>query len=89
MPIRLSILACLAQVEEADFSFVAKLVEISAPTCSKHLTVLEDAGYVTVRKGAVGRRPRTWLALTPAGRQALTEYLTALQAITGATLPTP
>jgi DNA-binding PadR family transcriptional regulator len=33
--------------------------------------VLEDAGYVEVRKGAVGRRPRTWFRLTAAGRQAV------------------
>ena len=85
MPIRLSILACLAEVEEAEFSFVADLVEITAPTCSKQVTVLEEAGYVTVRKGAVGRRPRTWLSLTPSGRQALATYLSTLQAIAGPT----
>jgi DNA-binding PadR family transcriptional regulator len=37
--------------------------------------VLEDAGYVQVRKGAVGRRPRTWFRLTPEGRQAVEGHL--------------
>jgi DNA-binding PadR family transcriptional regulator len=37
--------------------------------------VLEDAGYVEVRKGAVGRRPRTWFRLTAAGRQAVQGHL--------------
>jgi DNA-binding PadR family transcriptional regulator len=37
--------------------------------------VLEDAGYVEVRKGAVGRRPRTWFRLTAEGRQALEGHL--------------
>jgi DNA-binding PadR family transcriptional regulator len=37
--------------------------------------VLEDAGYVDVRKGAVGRRPRTWFRLTAHGRQALEGHL--------------
>jgi hypothetical protein len=36
---------------------------------------LEDAGYVQVRKGAVGRRPRTWFRLTAQGRQALEDHL--------------
>ena len=42
---------------------------------SKQSVVLEDAGYVEVRKGAVGRRPRTWFRLTAEGRQALEGHL--------------
>jgi DNA-binding PadR family transcriptional regulator len=37
--------------------------------------VLEDAGYVEVRKGAVGRRPRTWFRLTAEGRHAVQGHL--------------
>ena len=76
-------MACLAPVVEAEFSFVRDTVELTAPTLSKQVTVLEEAGYLTVRKGSVGRRPRTWLALTPAGRHALTTYLDVLKAIAG------
>jgi DNA-binding MarR family transcriptional regulator len=78
---------CLGGPDEcstARAALVADVVEISAPTCSKQVTVLEEAGYVTVRKGAVGRRPRTWLSLTSAGREALTSYLATLRAIAGA-----
>ena len=89
MPIRLSIMACLAEVQEAEFSFVMETVEINAPTCSKQITALEQAGYVAIRKGALGRRPRTWLSLTPAGRAALRAYLATLQTITGAALSNP
>ena len=42
---------------------------------SKQSRVLEDAGYVEVRKGAVGRRPRTWFRLTAEGRQAVQGHL--------------
>lgn len=42
---------------------------------SKQSRVLEDAGYVEVRKGAVGRRPRTWFRLTAEGRQAVEGHL--------------
>ena len=85
-PIRLSIMACLAEVAEAEFGFVRQAVEISAPTLSKQVTTLEGAGYVAIRKGAVGRLPRTWLALTEAGRAALAVHLAALRAIAGPTL---
>ena len=80
-PPRLSIVACLAQVTEAEFSFVRDTVELTAPALSKQMTILEEAGYVTVRKGYVGKRPRTWLAVTPAGRRALAAYLDTLHSI--------
>jgi DNA-binding MarR family transcriptional regulator len=85
-PIRLSIIAVLAEVEEAEFRFVADTVEISDVTLSRQMTVLEEAGYVKVRKGYVGRRPRTWLSLTSIGQEKLAAHLEALQAITGSTL---
>jgi hypothetical protein len=47
------------------------------------------AGYVKVRKGYVGKRPRTWLSLTTAGRDAFAAHVAALQRIVeqaGATL---
>jgi hypothetical protein len=41
--------------------------------------VLEEAGYMQVCKGAVGRRPRTWFRLTAQGRQALEGHLAQLE----------
>jgi DNA-binding MarR family transcriptional regulator len=80
-PVRLSIMACLAEVAEAEFKFVMDTVELTAASLSKQVSILEDSGYVAVRKGYVGRRPRTWLALTTAGRDALADHLDALRAI--------
>jgi DNA-binding HxlR family transcriptional regulator len=80
-PIRLSIMACLAEVAEAEFGFVMNTIEVSAATLSKQVAVLEAAGYLAVRKGYVGRRPRTWLSPTRAGRDALAAHLDALRAI--------
>lgn len=83
-PLRLSIMSVLAPLEEAEFRFVAQTVEVSAATLSKQAAVLEGAGYLNVRKGYVGRRPRTWLSLTTPGRERLAEYLRALREITNA-----
>ena len=80
-PVRLSIVAALAQVDEAEFARVRDTVEVSASVLSKQATQLEAAGYVKIRKGHVGKRPRTWLSLTPAGRSAYTSHLDALRAI--------
>lgn len=80
-PVRLSIVAALAQVDEAEFAHVRDTVEVSDSVLSKQATQLEAAGYVKIRKGHVGKRPRTWLSLTPAGRTAYTGHLDALRAI--------
>jgi DNA-binding MarR family transcriptional regulator len=84
-PVRLSIMAFLAEVDRAEFSLVRDSVELTAPALSKQVSTLEEAGYVRVEKGYVGKRPRTWLSLTPAGRRAMTQHLAALRAIAGET----
>src|SRR5690606_27720731 len=59
-PVRFSLLAALRNLEDVDFRFLADLLEVSDSTLSQTLTVLADAGLVTVRKEAAGRRTRTW-----------------------------
>lgn len=80
-PIRFSIIAALAGVDEAEFGHVRDRIEVSAPVLSKQASRLEAAGYVKVRKGYVGKRPRTWLSLTKPGRRAYGQHLDALRAI--------
>ncbi|MGH3152945.1 MAG: transcriptional regulator, partial [Streptosporangiaceae bacterium] len=58
-----------------EFAALRDAAGISDSVLSKQSVVLEDAGYVEVRKGAVGRRPRTWFRLTAEGRQALEGHL--------------
>jgi hypothetical protein len=50
---------------------------------SKHISALEDMDYVSVRKGYVGKTPRTWLALTNDDRSAPIAHMAALQEIAG------
>lgn len=80
-PVRLSIVAALSRVDELDFAVLRDSIEVSDSVLSKQLSSLSDAGYLAIRKGQLGRRPRTWLTLTPEGRVALTAHLAALAAI--------
>jgi DNA-binding MarR family transcriptional regulator len=80
-PVRFSIVATLAAVENAEFSFVRDTVEISDSVMSKQAALLEQAGYVKVKKGYIGKRPRTWLSLSPEGRRAYAAHLAALTEI--------
>lgn len=83
-PIRFSLVTTLSGVERAEFAFVRDSVEISDPALSKRVTVLEQAGYVNVKKGHVGKRPRTWLSLSSAGKAAYASHLAALTEIANA-----
>jgi DNA-binding MarR family transcriptional regulator len=82
-PVRLSVMSALAAADRVDFRYLRELVDVSDSLLSKHMTVLEDAGYVQITKGYQGKRPRTWFALTEAGRAAFEAYLTALREIVG------
>ncbi len=80
---RLSMCAALAAGPGwVEFAVVRDTTGLSDSAVSKHSRVLEDGGYVEIRKGAVGRKPRTWLRLTPMGRARLTGHIAALQQLT-------
>ncbi|MDT9683913.1 transcriptional regulator [Streptomyces sp. TRM76323] len=86
-PVRFSIAAALASVDEADFRTLRDAIEITDSALSKQISLLEEAGYVKVRKGFVGKRTRTWLSLSSEGRTALTRHVAALQEIASGTAP--
>ena len=80
-PTRLSIVSLLAATEWADFKFIRDSVGLSDSALSKQLTTLEEAGYVEIRKGFVGKRPRTSAKLNSVGRAAFERHVAALQQI--------
>jgi DNA-binding MarR family transcriptional regulator len=79
---RLKVAAFLSGCEQADFTTVAAACELSRPTLSKTVVTMEEAGYVRVRKGHVGRRPRTWLSLTEEGATAFDRHMSAVRLLT-------
>jgi DNA-binding MarR family transcriptional regulator len=83
-PVRFSIVALLASASKVEFGFVRDQIEVTDSILSKQMSALEDAGYVKVDKGHVGKRPRTWLSLTKRGQRAFDRHLAALREIAGA-----
>ncbi|MFF2921526.1 transcriptional regulator [Streptomyces celluloflavus] len=83
-PTRLTVAAFLSACDEAEFGTVRDYCQVSDSVLSKAASGLEAAGYLGIRKGAVGRRFRTWLSLTPTGHDALARHLAALQDIASA-----
>lgn len=79
--VRLGVLAILAEVRDADFAYLRDALQVTDGNLSRHLQTLEQSGHVAVRKEFEGRRPRTWIAATDAGRQALETELGALRTL--------
>jgi DNA-binding MarR family transcriptional regulator len=49
----------------------------------QHIVTLEQAGYLEVQKDFVGKKPRTRVRLTKAGRRAFENYVSFLREIVG------
>jgi DNA-binding MarR family transcriptional regulator len=83
-PIRLRIMAALAALEsgnEVDFSYLRDLLQVTDGNLGAHLRKLEEAGYITVNKTFVERKPRTYISATSEGRQAFQEHVAVLESI--------
>jgi DNA-binding MarR family transcriptional regulator len=77
--VRLGILAVLTEASRADFAYLREALELTDGNLSRHLAVLEEAGLVKVDKKPEGRRTRTWVQATRAGRRALDAEVAALR----------
>lgn len=77
--VRLGILAVLAEVDRADFTYLKTLLELTDGNLGRHIEVLAGSGLVHVEKGYAGKRPRTWVTITRAGRHALAAEMAAIR----------
>ncbi len=77
--IRLAIMAVLVSVEEAEFTFLREKTGATDGNLSVHLSKLEDAGYITVTKRFVAKKPVTSYRLSRKGRKAFENYVTRLE----------
>jgi len=80
-PARLLLVATLSVVESADFLFLMNQTQLTRGNLSSHLSKLEAAGYVEIKKEFVEKIPRTLLRLTEEGRNAFVEYRQKMQQV--------
>jgi DNA-binding MarR family transcriptional regulator len=73
-PARLLILGILFVVEGTDFLYLMHQTGLTRGNLSSHLSKLETADYINIKKEFVGKIPRTLLRLTDKGREALETY---------------
>ncbi len=76
--VRLGVIAMLIQCRSATFPELKDALAVTQGNLGNHLDKLERAGYVTVTKDFVRRRPRTTVRITPRGRVALRRHVSKL-----------
>jgi DNA-binding transcriptional ArsR family regulator len=80
-PARLLIVAILSAVESADFLYLLQATGLTKGNLSSHLSKLEEAGYVEIEKGYVGKVPRTLCRISKSGLEALENYRQQMQLV--------
>jgi DNA-binding MarR family transcriptional regulator len=81
---RLKIMASLNKLgpdASLEFTRLRSILETTDGNLGTHLDALEKAGYITVDKLFEGRRPRTRVKATAAGRRAFVQHVAYLREI--------
>lgn len=82
--LRLKIMAALHAAREDDpveFNRLKALVEATDGNLSTHLSTLETAGYLSIEKDFVGKKPRTRVAISASGAKAFRDHTAYLREI--------
>ncbi len=79
--IRTAIIAVLISYEEVEFRYLKEKTNATDGNLSIHLKKLEDAGYLTVKKKFVKRKPVSKYKITNKGRKAFDNYIKKLENI--------
>jgi len=84
--LRLALLSLLMGVEAAEFTWLREKTGATDGNLGAQLMKLEEAGYVSVEKNFVMRKPQTLYRITDAGRAALAQYVAALKELLGSAI---
>ena len=82
-PTRLGIVSSLKNRDRAEFKLLRDSLGVSDSVLSRHISALEKTEMVEVKKGYVGKRPRTWVSITGEGAKRLEAHVRALRELAG------
>jgi DNA-binding MarR family transcriptional regulator len=78
-PSRSVILAILAAVKDSDFLYLQRETGLTKGNLTVHLSKLENAGFIKIKKTYRGKVPLTLCSITESGRKAFENYRKQLQ----------
>ena len=76
--VRLGIMSVLMVNLHSDFNSLKELLDLSDGNLSSHISALEKAGYIKVKKQFIGRKPNTRYSATAQGKKAFAAHLELL-----------
>lgn len=77
--IRLGIMSALVVNTDVNFNELKLLMDITDGNLASHLKGLEEAGYIRVHKGFIGRKTNTTYMATKSGEKAFKSHIDALE----------
>ena len=77
--IRLGIMSSLMVNDEVTYNELKELLQVTDGNLASHLKGLEEATYIKVYKGFIGRKTNTTYKATKAGEKAFKQHLDALE----------
>jgi len=76
-------MSALVVNDAVSFNELKELLDITDGNLASHLKTLEDAAYVKVQKGFIGKKTNTTYTITKAGEKAFRAHLDALTKMIG------
>lgn len=80
--VRLAVCVLLSRSDAITFARFKQVLDQTDGNLGAQLRKLEEAGYVSLKRAFVERKPTTWYSLTARGRGALKRHLGALRTLT-------
>jgi DNA-binding MarR family transcriptional regulator len=77
--IRLGVMSMLVVNDEIGFNDLKQMLELTDGNLASHLNTLEQAEFIKVHKGFIGRKTSTTYSITTLGKQAFKAHLDALE----------
>ena len=65
--------------DNVDFLTLKEMLQVTDGNIASHVTALEKAQYIDIKKQFIGKKPNTSYSATNKGRKAFTEHLDALE----------
>lgn len=79
--IRIGIMSALIVAENHSFNDLKTLLDVTDGNLASHMKTLEEAGYIKVSKGFIGRKTNTLYSITKSGEKDFRAHLDALEQI--------
>ena len=77
--VRLGIMSTLMINDSINFNELKELIDVSDGNLASHIKSLDEAGFIKINKGFIGKKTNTTYTITRVGEKAFQEHLSALE----------